>query len=150
MTRQVVEYTDLIELFLVLFILLSFVFFAFLFYFFKKYNEKIEFLDKKSLNYNENLLVGINILLERNENVLSAINNLHEATEKTQKLTLDLKTEHKNTQEYLISNNEIINRNSKDLVTELITLEKLEKENCKLLNILNRKIHNNSKRDNVQ
>ena len=45
-----------------------------------------EFLDKKFLEYNENLLIGINILLEKNENVLSTINNLNEVADKNQEL----------------------------------------------------------------
>jgi predicted PurR-regulated permease PerM len=150
MTRQVVEYTDLIELFLVLFLLLCFVFFAFLFYFSKKYDEKIELINKNSFAYNENILTGINILLERNENVLSNIENLNKRNESIQKLTLDLKSGYDTTQEYLMFINKFYNKNLEDLVTEIVKLEHLEKENCKLLNILNRKIHNKPKPDNVQ
>lgn len=150
MTRQVVEYTDLIELFLFLFFSLCLVFFPFLFNFFKKCNEKVEFLDKKSFKYNENLLAGINILIEQNNNSLIAINNVSERIEVSQKLALDLKAEIDIMQEYLILINKTNSKNSEELVKEFINLIHIEKENIKLLNIINRKIHNKPKIDNVQ
>lgn len=147
MTKQVIEYTDLVELFLVLFLLMFFVFFGFLFYFYKKYTQKIKLLDKKPLEYQENLLSRINILIEQNNNFLTIFNS---ETAKNQEFILDLKLKNNTIHEHLIANNKIINQNFRDLVAEFITLEKLEKENYKLLHIINRKTNNKPKLDNVQ
>lgn len=147
MTRQVIEYTDLVELFLVLFLLMSFVFFGFLFYFYRKYTQKIEFLDKKSLEYNENLLAGINILIEQNKHILNALNNI---TEENEELVSSLKSEHHTTQEYIMTSNENLSKIFENLIHEFSKFITMWKENHKLLHIINRKIHNKPKIYNVQ
>lgn len=149
MTRQVVEYTDLLELFLLLFLLLCFVFYIFLYYFFKKYDDKIDIINNDFLERYKDILVGINILIEVNENILSNMNSLNELNERNQELALDLKKEHTSTQENLMYTKKEIEYIIVELIKEFHELKNLEEKNSKLLNILNRRIRIKPKKDNV-
>ena len=136
MIKQVIEYSDLSELFLAMIILLCFVIYAFLHLFFKKLAKKIDIMNKIALGYKDKALDGNNISNNKFEEI--------------QKIVLDLKLKYKETQEYIIVNNENSYKKFEYLAKELFNLQNQVNENSKLLNIINRKIHNKSKTDNVQ
>lgn len=114
-----VNYTDLIELFIALFILLVFSFFIIFYYFFKK-------LDRKySLKNKEEILKNLIIL----ETKIAEIENI------SRNLTL----RYIDTQEFLVRNESNYKKIFDFLLTEISKIRDLENENNKLLNILNRK-----------
>lgn len=123
---------NLIEIF---FGISSFVIYIFLYLFFKKLNKKIDFIKVIMLDSGKNL---------NNKPILD------EKFNRIEEKLLDLKSLYSYMNDCLISNNSTINRNSDYLIKEIIKFQNLEKENYKLLHIINRKIHNKSKTDNVQ
>ena len=114
-----VNYADLIELLIALFILLVFSFFIIFYYFFKK-------LDRKySLKNKEEILKNLIIL----ETKIAEIENI------SRNLTL----RYIDTQEFLVRNESNYKKIFDFLLTEISKIRDLENENNKLLNILNRK-----------
>lgn len=136
MIKEVIQYSDLLELLLVIFILLCFVIYIFLYFFFKRVEKKIAILNKIALEYKDKALANNNFSNNKFEEI--------------QKISLDLKLKYKETQEYIIVNNENSYKKFEYLAKELFNLQNQGNENIKLLNIINRKIHNKSKKDNVQ
>ena len=135
MSQQVIEYSDLLELFLAMFILLCFVIYAFLHLFLKKLAKKIDIMNKIALEYKDKTLDDNNISNNKFEEI--------------KKIVMELKLKYKETQEYIIVNNENSYKKFEYLAKELFNLQNQGNENIKLLNIINRKIHNKPKRDNV-
>ena len=123
---------NLIEIF---FGISSFVIYIFLYLFFKKLNKKIDFIKVIMLDSGKNL---------NNKPILD------EKFNRIEEKLLDLKSLYSYMNDCLISNNSTINRNSDYLIKEIIKFQNLGKENYKLLHIINRKIHNKPKIDNVQ
>lgn len=136
MIQLVIDYSDLVELFLAIFIFLCFVIYAFLHLFLKKLTKKIDIMNRIALEYKDKALDNNNIS-----------NNKFEEIEK---IVMELKLKYKETQEYIIVNNENSYKKFEYLAKEIFNLQNRGNENSKLLNIINRKIHNNSKRDNAQ
>ena len=116
---NVINYTDLIELFIALFILLVFSFFIICYYFFKKFDKK------NSLKNEEEILKNLIIL----ETKIAEIENI------TRNLTL----RYIDTQEFLVKNESNYKKIFDFLLTEISKVKDLEIENNKLLNIVNRK-----------
>lgn len=111
-----VNYTDLIELFIALFILLVFSFFIISYYFFKK-------LDKNhSLKNEEEILKNLKIKMDEIENI-------------SRNLTL----RYIDTQEFLARNESNYKKIFDFLLKEISKIKDLEIGNNKLLNIVNRK-----------
>ena len=117
--NHTVNYTDLIELFTALFILLVFSFFIICYYFFKKFDKK------NSLKNEEEILKNLIIL----ETKIAEIENI------TRNLTL----RYIDTQEFLVKNESNYKKIFDFLLTEISKVKDLEIENKKLLNIVNRK-----------
>ena len=117
--NHTVNYTDLIELFTALFILLVFSFFIICYYFFKKFDKK------NSLKNEEEILKNLIIL----ETKIAEIENI------TRNLTL----RYIDTQEFLARNESNYKKIFDFLLTEISKIRDLEIENNKLLNIVNRK-----------
>ena len=117
--NHTVNYTDLIELFTALFILLVFSFFIICYYFFKKFDKK------NSLKNEEEILKNLIIL----ETKIAEIENI------TRNLTL----RYIDTQEFLVKNESNCKKIFDFLLTEISKVKDLEIENNKLLNIVNRK-----------
>ena len=117
--NHTVNYTDLIELFIALFILLVFSFFIICYYFFKKFDKK------NSLKNEEEILKNLIIL----ETKIAEIENI------TRNLTL----RYIDTQEFLVKNESNYKKIFDFLLTEISKVKDLEIENNKLLNIVNRK-----------
>ena len=116
---NVVNYTDLIELFIALFILLVFSFFIIFYYFFKK-------LDKNNSLKNE-------------EEILKNLKDLETKIDKIENITRDLNLRYIDTQEFLARNESNYKKIFDFLLTEISKIRDLENENNKLLNIVNRK-----------
>ena len=116
---NVVNYTDLIELFIALFILLVFSFFIIFYYFFKK-------LDKNNSLKNE-------------EEILKNLKDLETKIAKIENITRDLNLRYIDTQEFLARNESNYKKIFDFLLTEISKIRDLEIENNKLLNIINRK-----------
>ena len=116
---NVVNYTDLIELFIALFILLVFSFFIIFYYFFKK-------LDKNNSLKNE-------------EEILKNLKDLETKIDKIENITRDLNLRYIDTQEFLARNESNYKKIFDFLLTEISKIRDLEIENNKLLNIVNRK-----------
>lgn len=116
---NVINYTDLIELFIALFILLVFSFFIICYYFFKKFDRKY------SLKNEEEILKNLKIL----ETKIDEIENI------SRNLTL----RYIDTQEFLAKNESNYKKIFDFLLTEISKIRDLEIENNKLLNIVNRK-----------
>ena len=116
---NVVNYTDLIELFIALFILLVFSFFIIFYYFFKK-------LDKNNSLKNE-------------EEILKNLKDLETKIDKIVNITRDLNLRYIDTQEFLARNESNYKKIFDFLLTEISKIRDLENENNKLLNIVNRK-----------
>ena len=116
---NVVNYTDLIELFIALFILLVFSFFIIFYYFFKK-------LDKNNSLKNE-------------EEILKNLKDLERKIDKIENITRDLNLRYIDTQEFLARNESNYKKIFDFLLTEISKIRDLEIENNKLLNIINRK-----------
>ena len=116
---NVVNYTDLIELFIALFIFLVFSFFIIFYYFFKK-------LDKNNSLKNE-------------EEILKDLRNLETKIDKIENITRDLNLRYIDTQEFLARNESNYKKIFDFLLSEISKIRNLEHENNKLLNIINRK-----------
>ena len=116
---NVINYTDLIELFIALFILLVFSFFIICYYFFKK-------LDRKYSLKNE-------------EEILKNLKNLETKIDKIENITRDLNLRYIDTQEFLVRNESNYKKIFDFLLSEISKIKDLEIENNKLLNIVNRK-----------
>ena len=114
-----VNYTDLIELFIALFILLVFSFFIIFYYFFKK-------LDRKYSLKNE-------------EEILKNLKNLETKIDKIENISRNLTLRYIDTQEFLARNESNYKKIFDFLLTEISKIRDLENENNKLLNIVNRK-----------
>jgi hypothetical protein len=114
-----VSYTDLIELFIALFILLVFSFFIICYYFFKKFNKKNS--------------------LKREEEFLKNLKNLETKINGIENITRDLNLRYIDTQEFLVRNESNYKKIFDFLLTEISKIRDLENENNKLLNIVNRK-----------
>ena len=115
-----VNYTDLIELLIALFILLVFSFFIICYYFLKKFDRK------DSLKNKEEILKNLIIL----ETKIAEIENI------SRNLTL----RYIDTQEFLAKNESNYKKIFDFLLSEISKIKDLENENNKLLNIVNRKI----------
>ena len=128
---NVINYTDLIELFIALFILLVFSFFIICYYFFKK-------LDRKYSLKNE-------------EEILKNLKNLETKIDKIENITRDLNLRYIDTQEFLARNESNYKKIFDFLLTEISKIKDLEIENNKLLNIVNRKTakHQKHSKDEV-
>jgi signal recognition particle subunit SEC65 len=90
------------------------------------------------------------IALEYKDKALDNNNISNNKFEEIEKIVMELKLKYKETQEYIIVNNENSYKKFEYLAKEIFNLQNRGNENSKLLNIINRKIHNNSKRDNAQ
>uniref|UniRef100_UPI004048D46F hypothetical protein n=1 Tax=Aliarcobacter sp. TaxID=2321116 RepID=UPI004048D46F len=116
---NVVNYTDLIELFIALFILFVFSFFIICYYFFKKFNKKNS--------------------LKREEEFLKNLKNLETKINGIENITRDLNLRYIDTQEFLAKKESNYKKIFDFLLTEISKIRDLEIENNKLLNIINRK-----------
>jgi|GEM_PF-6381112 CRISPR/Cas system CMR-associated protein Cmr5 small subunit len=114
------NYTDLIELFIALFILLVFSFFIISSYFFKK-------LDR-------------NNSLKNKEEILKNLKNLETKIYEIENITRNLTLRYIDTQEFLAKNESNYKKIFDFLLTEISKIKDFEIENNKLLNIINRKI----------
>ena len=114
-----VNYTDLIELLIALFILLVFSFFIIFYYFFKK-------LDK-------------NNSLKKEEEILKNLINLEIKIDKIENISRNLTLRYIDTQEFLDRNESNYKKIFDFLLSEVSKIKDLETENNKLLNIVNRK-----------
>lgn len=114
-----VNYTDLIELFIALFILLVFSFFVISSYFFKKL-------------YRNNSL-------KSEEEILKNLKNLETKIDEIEKITRNLTLRYIDTQEFLAKNESNYKKIFDFLLTEISKIKDFEIENNKLLNIVNRK-----------
>jgi predicted PurR-regulated permease PerM len=122
---NVINYTDLIELFLALFLLLSFIFIIIFYYFFnkiKKENDQIK-----------------NIFFKNNKEILSNIDQLSAEIEEIDTKTQDLTSDFIKTLKILIENESENKKIFKSLSSEISNIKALETKNNKLLNIINRK-----------
>ena len=113
------NYTDLIELFIALFILLVFSFFIISSYFFKKL-------------YRNNSL-------KNKEEILKNLKNLETKIYEIENITRNLTLRYIDTQEFLAKNESNYKKIFDFLLTEISKIRDLEIENNKLLNIINRK-----------
>ena len=116
---NVVNYTDLIELFIALFILLVFSFFVISYYLFKKLDRKYS--------------------LKKEEEILKNLINLEIKIDEIENITRDLNLRYIDTQEFLARNESNYKKIFDFLLTEISKIRDLEIENNKLLNIINRK-----------
>ena len=116
---NVVNYTDLIELFIALFILFVFSFLIISSYFFKKL-------------YRNNSL-------KNEEEIFKNLKNLETKIDKIENITRDLNLRYIDTQEFLARNESNYKKIFDFLLTEISKIRDLEIENNKLLNIVNRK-----------
>ncbi|CAM4037198.1 hypothetical protein [Arcobacter cloacae] len=116
---NVINYTDLIELFIALFILLVFSFFIICYYFFKK-------LDRKDS-------------LKNKEEILKNLKNLETKIDEIENISRNLTLRYIDTQEFLVKNESNYKKIFDFLLTEISKIRDLEIENNKLLNIVNRK-----------
>ena len=116
---NVINYTDLIELFIALLILLVFSFFIICYYFFKK-------LDKKYSLKNE-------------EEILKNLKNLETKSDGIENISRNLTLRYIDTQEFLVRNESNYKKIFDFLLSEISKIKDLENENNKLLNIVNRK-----------
>ena len=117
--NHTVNYTDLIELFISLFILLVFSFFIICYYFFKKFNKKNS--------------------LKREEEFLKNLKNLETKINGIENISRDLNLRYIDTQEFLARNESNYKKIFDFLLSEISKIKDLENENNKLLNIVNRK-----------
>ena len=117
--NHTVNYTDLIELFTALFILLVFSFFIICYYFFKKFNKKNS--------------------LKREEEFLKNLKNLETKINGIENISRDLNLRYIDTQEFLARNESNYKKIFDFLLKEISIIKDLENENNKLLNIVNRK-----------
>lgn len=116
---NVINYTDLIELFIALFILLVFSFFIICYYFFKK-------LDRKDS-------------LKNKEEILKNLKNLETKIDEIENISRNLTLRYIDTQEFLARNESNYKKIFDFLLSEISKIRDLEIENNKLLNIVNRK-----------
>lgn len=116
---NVINYTDLIELFIALFILLVFSFFIICYYFFKKFNKKNS--------------------LKREEEFLKNLKNLETKINGIENISRNLTLRYIDTQEFLARNESNYKKIFDFLLSEISKIKDLENENNKLLNIVNRK-----------
>lgn len=126
-----VNYTDLIELFIALFILLVLSFIIICYYFFKKF-------DKKNSLKNE-------------EEILKNLKNLETKIDKIENITCNLTLRYIDTQEFLARNESNYKKIFDFLLSDISKIKDLEIENNKLLNIVNRKTtkYNKHNKDEV-
>lgn len=126
-----VNYTDLIELFIALFILLVFSFFIICYYFFRK-------IDKKNSLKNE-------------EKILKDLKNLETKINEIENITRNLILKYIDTQEFLAKNESNYKKIFDFLLSEISKIRDFEIENNKLLNIVNRKTskYNKHSKDEV-
>lgn len=126
-----VNYTDLIELFIALFILLVFSFFIISSYFFKK-------LDR-------------NNSLKNKEEILKNLKNLETKINGIENITRNLTLLYIDTQEFLAKNESNYKKIFNFLLSDISKIKDLEIENNKLLNIVNRKTtkYNKHNKDEV-
>ena len=89
MTKEVLEYSNLFELLLAMFILLCFVIYISLYFFFKKVDKRIDTMNKIALEYKDKALANNNFSNNKFEEI--------------QKLVLDLKLNYKETQKSIIA-----------------------------------------------
>jgi hypothetical protein len=116
---NVINYTDLIELFIALFILLVFSFFVIFYYFFKK-------LDRKDS-------------LKSEEEILKNLKNLEIKIDEIENISRNLTLRYIDTQEFLARNESNYKKIFDFLLSEISKIKDFEIENNKLLNIINRK-----------
>jgi len=116
---NVINYTDLIELFIALFILLVFSFFVIFYYFFKK-------LDRKDS-------------LKSEEEILKNLKNLKIKMDEIENISRNLTLRYIDTQEFLARNESNYKKIFDFLLSEISKIKDFEIENNKLLNIINRK-----------
>ena len=114
-----VNYTNLIELFIALFILLIFSFFIICYYFLKK-------LDRKNS-------------LKNKEEILKNLKNLETKIDEIENISRNLTLRHIDIQEFLARNESNYKKIFNFLLKEISKIKDLEIENNKLLNIVNRK-----------
>lgn len=117
--NHTVNYTDLIELFISLFILLVFSFFIICYYFFKKFDRKDS--------------------LKNKEEILKNLRNLETKMDKVENISRNLTLRYIDTQEFLDRNESNYKKIFDFLLSEISKIKDLENENNKLLNIVNRK-----------
>ncbi len=122
-----VNYTDLIELFIALFILLVFSFFIISYYFFKKLNGKYS--------------------LKNEEEILKDLKNLETKINEIENINRNLTLRYIDTQEFLVRNESNYKKIFDFLLKEISKIKDLENENNKLLNIVNRKTGKYSKQN---
>ncbi|AXX93988.1 hypothetical protein [Arcobacter ellisii] len=115
-----VNYTDLIELFIALFILLVFSFFIICYYFLKKFDRKDS--------------------LKNKEEILKNLKNLKIKIDEIENISRNLTLRYIDTQEFLAKNESNYKKIFDFLLSEISKIKVLENENNKLLNIVNRKI----------
>lgn len=116
---NVIDYTDLIELFIALLILLIFSFFVISYYFFKKLDRKYS--------------------LENKEEILGNLKNLETKIDEIENISRNLTLRYIDTQEFLVRNESNYKKIFDFLLSEISKIKDLEIENNKLLNIVNRK-----------
>lgn len=114
-----VNYSNLIELLIALFILLVFSFFVISYYFFKK-------LDKKDS-------------LKTEEEILKNLKNLETKIDEIENISRNLTLRYIDTQEFLVRNESNYKKIFDYLLSEISKIKDLENESNKLLNIINRK-----------
>ncbi len=126
-----VNYTDLIELFIALFILLVLSFFIIYYYFFKK-------LDKKDSLKNE-------------KEILKNFKTLETKIDENENIYRNLTLRYIDTQKFLVRNESNYKKIFDFLLSEISKIKDLENENNKLLNIVNRKTakHQKHSKDEV-
>lgn len=122
-----INYTDLIELFIALFILLVFSFFIISYYFLKK-------LDK-------------NHSLKNEEEILKNFKNLKIKMDEIENISRNLILRHIYIQEFLARNESNYKKIFDFWLSKISKIRNLETENNKLLNIVNRKTAKYKKRD---
>lgn len=114
-----VNYSNLIELLIALFILLVFSFFIICYYFFKKLNRKVS--------------------LKNEEEILKNLKNLETKIDEIENISRNLTLRYIDTQEFLAKNESNYKKIFDFLLSEISKIKDLEIENNKLLNIVNRK-----------
>lgn len=117
--NNTVNYTDLIELFIALFILLVFSFFIICYYFLKKFDRKDS--------------------LKNKEEILKNLKNLKIKIDEIENISRNLTLRYIDTQEFLAKNESNYKKIFDFLLSEISKIKDLETENNKLLNIVNRK-----------
>lgn len=116
---NVINYTDFIELFIALFILLVFSFFIISYYLFKKLDRKYS--------------------LKNKEEILKNLKNLETKIAEIENISRNLTLRYIDTQEFLVRNKSNYKKIFDYLLSEISKIRDLENENNKLLNIINRK-----------